>query len=474
MSSAHTVEDSPDMSNVSPSPSNRKGFRFWLVLLALIVSLFLAILESFAVSTALPVISSDLHATQFLWVASAYGLASTALLPLSGGMAEIFGRRPVMLVALVLFCIGSALGGAARNMNMLIAARTIQGAGAGGIFALSQIVLSDMVTLNLNLPLAGLSFVLVLAFVTLPSPPGNIRKKIAMIDFVGNAIIIGSTCACVIALTWGGVVFPWSSPQVLVPLCFVQVPATLVSNRTSLSGYVQIALCSFLIVNLVYYLPVYYQACKGTSPIASGIDLFGITFTTAPISIIVGASVKITKRYRPQICLGWALAMVGLGLLSMTDTNTSRGASIGYQIVTGLGIGMVYSTAYFPVRCSHSARRPALGGAVPQVWAVTIGGLILQNGLQSRLPVAFAAEFANGASIAYTLVPQVHALSQPLKDEVRRAFAESLVTIWRVLIGIAGGGLLVSLAMRGLPLHSQTDEKWALERPGEDGEKSEG
>jgi MFS family permease len=120
-----------------------------------------------AVSTALPVITSDLHGIQFIWVGSAYTLASTAFLPMSGGLAQMFGRRVVMLGALAFFALGSALCGAAPSMQFLIAGRgspdfplrifqefnlptcaAVQGLGSGGIISLSQIILADMVTLR--------------------------------------------------------------------------------------------------------------------------------------------------------------------------------------------------------------------------------------------------------------------------------------------------------------------------------------
>lgn len=77
--------------------------------------------------------------------------------------------------------------------------------------------------------------------------------------------------------------------------------------------------------------------------------MFGFTFTTAPISVFVGASVQATKRYRPQIWVGWCLTTIGIGLLSMVKADTSRPASIGYQIITGTGLGAIYTSVYFPV-----------------------------------------------------------------------------------------------------------------------------
>ncbi|EMD31247.1 hypothetical protein CERSUDRAFT_100593 [Gelatoporia subvermispora B] len=507
-------------------PPRGKGIRFWLILSSLVVSLFLAILESGAIATALPTIVDSLHGTQFLWIPSAYGLTSTALLPLSGGLAEVFGRRPIMLISLFLFAAGSAIGGASQSMNMLIAARAVQGAGAGGIFALSQIILSDLVTLRergtysgvfgltwaaaggvapviggglvtpgnwrwlfyLNVPIAAVSFLLVFFFLDLPIPTGTFQEKMKKIDWLGSGIIIASSCACVLAFTWGGTVYPWTSARVMIPLitglcgivaffvyelCFCPcpiVPLSIVSNRTSLSGYLQVFLCSFINVNLLYYLPIYYQACHSASPTGSGVSIFGLTFTIAPTSILTGLSVGLTKQYRPQLWAGWALTAAGVGLLYTLRADTARGASVGFQAVAGVGVGLVYSTGYFPVLAPLPVAQSALALAfytflrtLAQVWAVAIGGTILQNGLSARLPESFSAHFeSDGASMAYSIIPQIPKLSQPLQDEVRVAYAESISTLWVVLIAVSGLGLLVSLPMNGLPLHDEREPRWEM------------
>jgi MFS family permease len=116
----------PDTTLPDATPPARKGrgTRFWLILVALGCALCLVSIELTGVSTALPAITAALHADDFIWISSAYALASTAILPMSGNIAEIFGRRPAILIALVLFCIGSALAGAARTLAWLIGARS--------------------------------------------------------------------------------------------------------------------------------------------------------------------------------------------------------------------------------------------------------------------------------------------------------------------------------------------------------------
>jgi len=97
-----------------------------------------------------------------------------------------------------------------------------------------------------------------------------------------------------------------------------------------------------------------------------------------------------------------------------------------------------------------------------QVWAVTISGAILQNELQHRLPPGFISQFPSGVAVVYSAIPQIRNLPQPLKDEVQEAFIDSLRVVWNVMAGVCGLGFLSTLLMKGLPLHTSTDEAWAL------------
>ena len=114
-----------DLTFPSPSTGFHKGSAFWLTFIAVLVCSFVSALDLTAVSVALPTITESLHGGgKFVWIGSAYGLSSAAILPLSGRLADAFGRRPVMLASVGLFLLGSALSGASQNMNMLIAARS--------------------------------------------------------------------------------------------------------------------------------------------------------------------------------------------------------------------------------------------------------------------------------------------------------------------------------------------------------------
>ena len=108
---------------------SRKPFSFWMIILALACACFLSALDLTAVTTALPTISHDLKSENFSWVGSSYALSSTAFLPVFGGLAQTFGRKPPLMACIVIFAIGSAVCGSAHNIGALLSGRTIQGIG---------------------------------------------------------------------------------------------------------------------------------------------------------------------------------------------------------------------------------------------------------------------------------------------------------------------------------------------------------
>lgn len=158
--SPKTLNDSvhaPSLHEAEPAdaepamPKQGKPFKFWMVFVALCFSCFLAALDLTAVSTTLPDIAETFQSEDYSWIGSAYALTSTAFVPWTGGLAKIFGRRPVMLAGLLLFALGSALAGAAQTMAMAIAGRAVQGVGGGAILTMvsqcpPQLLVSGMFT----------------------------------------------------------------------------------------------------------------------------------------------------------------------------------------------------------------------------------------------------------------------------------------------------------------------------------------
>lgn len=140
----------------------------------------------------------------------------------------------------------------------------------------------------------------------------------------------------------------------------------LMASRTAFSGYVQNFLmgvvlaalsCTFSLKSppindqprVSDWLPVFFQACKDAGPTASGVDGFGLSYSISPTSVIAGLVIQKTSKYRQPMWFGWALMMLGTGLLGTLDVDSSRASSYGYQVLIGVGIGIIYVAAYFPV-----------------------------------------------------------------------------------------------------------------------------
>ncbi|TCD69560.1 hypothetical protein EIP91_007184 [Steccherinum ochraceum] len=513
-------------------PGANKGSAFWLSYIAILVATLLSALDLTGVSTALPTITAELNgAENFVWVGSAYALSATAILPLSGGLANIFGRKPIVLICIAFFAVGSALAGAAQNMNMLIAARTVQGIGGGGILNLTEVIISDLVPLAerglyqgilalvwafasgigppiggalaqkaswrwlfyINLPLCGVAFALVVFFLRVRSPKGSIWMKLKRVDWIGNLIVVAGTTLAVTGLTFAGVRFPWDSAQVLAPLIiglalivvFVvyeakvpdepTIPWEVLSNQTTISGYVSTFTHGLVSIAVVYYLPVYFQACLGDGPIRSGISMFPTALIISPFAMLAGMSTQVLGKYRPANIAGWVFLTAGLGVLSLLKADSNTGQWVGYQIIAAAGQGLLYPATVFPILAplpvEHTASALAFFAFVrsfAQTWGITISSTVLQNELKKKLPEQFVNQFPQGLEIAYAAIPVIKNLEEPLRTEVRVAFAQSMSIIWKTMIGISGLGLLSLLFLKEIKMVTHTDATYGLsdgERP---------
>ncbi|KZO94653.1 MFS general substrate transporter [Calocera viscosa TUFC12733] len=512
-----------------PPPGGfKKDLGFWIIVVCLGLCIWLAALDLTAVATALPTIVSDLPgATSFVWIGSAFTLASTAVLPLSGNLAQIFGRQATLEGFIVLFAIGSAVTGAARTMTMAIAGRTVQGLGGGGIIALADIIIADLVPLRergmyeailavvwavasavgppiggalaqsgnwrwlfwMNLPACAGSAGLVWWFLKLKRPAGSWRRKLKRVDWIGNAIVIGAATSTVIALVEGGIDHPWDSYQIVVPLVIGligivvflvyeaffavgerMVPLSLLTNRTTLSGFAGTFVHGLVSLLFVYYAPVYFQSAMLASPVRSSVQSLPGAFTIAPCAILTGVAVTVTGHYVAPNIGAWMISIVGFGLMSTLTKSSSTAEWVLYQMLTSVGMGILWIGVEFPILAPLPSSKNAHALAflnflrtAANTFGVTIGAAVLQNELHRTLPAAFSERLPEGIDIAYAAIPQIPSLPQPLQDEVRDAFAASLSTLWKVTAGLCGLGLLTSLGMKQLSLNAHVDEDWGRE-----------
>ncbi|KAI0368428.1 iron permease [Pilatotrama ljubarskyi] len=503
-----------------------EGSLFWLTFVALLVSIFLTALDLTAVPTALPTIADDLNGgDKFVWIGSAYSLSSAAILLLSGRLADIFGRKPVLLASIALFAVGSAIAGASQSINMLIAARVIQGVAGGSTLNVSEIVISDLVPLAergiyqgmivlayavasgigpvigaslaqnaswrwlfyINLPLTALAFALVTIFLRLRAPRASIWYKLSQVDWIGNMLMATGSTLALLGLTWGGIQYPWNSAHVFAPLVigFVlmgaffiyefyvpaepTLPLEVIANRTSVAAYLATFIHGITSITAIYYLPTFFQACFGASPLRSSVQTLPTALVIPSFSLFCGFLVKAMHKYRPVNVVGWIISIIGFGLLSLLRADSSGPQWIGFQFLMSAGTGVIYASTIFaalaPLPVSRNAA--ALGffmfcRTFAQTWGITISGTILQNQLKSRLPWAFTAQFPSGVEIAYAIIPVIGDLDEPLQTEVREAFAESMSVIWKSMVGICGAGTLTLFLLKEVPMVRHTDETYGL------------
>ncbi|KZP26300.1 iron permease [Athelia psychrophila] len=514
------------------------SLNFWLVICANLSCDFLSAFDLSVLSTALPTIVHDLNGTDFIWAATAYTLAGTAATPLVGGLSTVFGRKPILLLALLFFAIGAAVCGSAQNMRMLVLGRVIQGFGGGLCESSVEVVYNDLIPVSergrftglmasvwalafavgpiiggaaaeagawrwiffLNLPICAIAATTVFFFLKVRTPTEPFGPGIMHMDWLGVALVVGSSGCIILAFTWAGVPYGWSSPQVVIPLVlgfvgiiafgFVEkfyskeptVPWKVIGNRTSISGYLGTFFHGICSICVIYYLPVYFQAAKGSDTLQSSVNMLSITLLVAPVAIVTGVSVEILNRYRPQNRIGWVLIVLAFGLFTLLDAHSHRGLYVGVQAVMGLGLGTMWVTPQFAVLSPLPESNNAYANSFwlftryfANSWGVAIGGCVLQNQLRARLPVAFTSSLPAGTQLAYAAIPKINALPEALRNEVRRAFAESMRTIWYVMLGVAILGLGSTALMREVAMKNTIDAQWGLQDGHEtDAEKTVG
>jgi EmrB/QacA subfamily drug resistance transporter len=429
------------------------GYRFSIgrilaIYSGLMIALLLAALDQTIVATALPKVVSELGGiTQYSWVFTAYMLGSTVTVPLYGKLGDAHGRKPLFIVAISIFLVGSALCGAAQNMVQLVIFRAIQGVGAGGLFPLTLAMVGMIVPprdrgryqgligsvfaaasiagpliggfivdnaswrwiFYVNLPVGGVAMAVILATM----PTRAVRHEHS-IDWLGAGILAIGTSALLLALVWGGRDYPWGSGEVVGALVASAVllaafavverrarepilPFELLRNRTVASSVACMGLVGAAMFGTISFVPLFVQGVIGTSATSSGIVLTPLMLGAVTTSFLSGQLVSRTGRYRPNTLIGPLVLALGELLLWRMGVNTTNAEAARNMVIAGVGLGMMMQIFVLSVQNSVPRRQMGSATALTQFSrsiGATLGVALMGVIVNQRLPANVRQEGA--------------------------------------------------------------------------------
>nr|KMM68572.1 drug resistance transporter [Coccidioides posadasii RMSCC 3488] len=479
--------------------------RSWLVFMTLATLTLMVALDGTSISVALPIIASKLHGTaiEAFWSGTSFLLCSTVFQPTFASLSNIFGRKPLILTAIAFFLAGSLVAGLAQNFTHMLVGRSIQGVGGGGLIALSEIIVTDLVPLRLrgqyfgilsamwsvgsvtgpilgggfsqdvswrwifyiNFPFIGFGIVFVILFLKLNFLPSSLMSKLRRIDYVGSIIFIGSATSFLIPVTWGGVMYPWDSWRTLVPLIvgavgliafFVyetyfaaepMIPITIFATRTAILTYIETVLHGLVL-------------CQGVLPNHRRRQLIPPILHRGSLRRYRWHSRYQNRPLRWAIWIGFFFATLGTGLFCVLDVHTSIAGWIFLTLPAGLGLASALS-GHMSIAVAMFSFFRAFGQAI----GVAIGGVIFQNQMHENLLrypdlAPLAGAYSKDAA---GLVQIVRAMPAGMeKDNLKEAYTDSLRIVYAVctaLIGVAG---VLSLFTESYDLNKGIDSEQTI------------
>jgi EmrB/QacA subfamily drug resistance transporter len=495
-------------------------------LIGLMLGMFVAILSSSVVSSSLPKIIADLNGSQasYTWVVTATLLAMTVSTPIWGKLADLFSRKLLVQLSLILVVVGSGLAGLAHSTEMLIGFRVVQGLAAGGLTALSTVVISDLISprergrymgvlggvmsvgmvggpllggvitdtswlgwrwnFYVAVPFAVLAIIVLQKTLHLPKLP----RRAVRIDYLGATLIAAGVSLLLIWVTLAGQKYAWASWQtaamvvgglvllavaVAVELRTAEpiIPMRLFRNRTVVLAIIASVTVGVAMFGTSVFLSQYMQIARDKTPTESGLLTLPMVLGSLVASIMVGQIISKTGRWKRWMVLGGALTIAGIALMGTIGSHTSFVLLSVYMAVLGLGVGMTMQNLVLVVQNSISVRD--MGAATATVgFFRSMGGAMGVSALGALLGNRTATLIAEGLArlgiptpggSGGHAIPNMATLPGPVRAVVEDAFGQGVAELFLAAIPLAVISLVAILLLKEVPLGTKTGVELARE-----------
>jgi len=447
---------SKEMSNENINEKHKEHTHreIMIIMGGLMTGLLLAALDQTIVSTALKNIVEEFNGlNHYTWVVTAYLLTSTAATPLYGKISDLYGRRPVFQFAIVIFLLGSILAGASQNMTQLIATRALQGLGAGGLMALTFVIIGDIVPprdrgkyqgyfgavwglssvagpllggyfsdhpqilgitgwrwiFYINVPFALASLVVTSIVLHIPK-----IKREHSIDYLGALLLVGSVVPILLTLSVYGPENGWADARtiifliigLIVAVLFILqekrakepiLPLHLFNNHTFNVTSILGAVIGAGMFGAIVMIPLYLQVVKGYSASDAGIKLIPLMLGILTMSIYSGKSISKHGHYKRFPVAGTSIMTIGLILMTQLKVDTPYWQVALYAVLVGMGLGLSMQTIVIALQNSVEMRDMGVATSsntffrsLGAVFGTALVGSILTNRLAHYMQSGFA------------------------------------------------------------------------------------
>ncbi|KOX07713.1 MDR family MFS transporter [Micromonospora profundi] len=485
----------------------------------LLLVLFVAMLSSTVVSTALPKIIGALNGsqTQYTWVVTATLLTATATTPIWGKLADLFNKKVLIQVAIVVFLLGSVIAGFSQTAGQLIAARAFQGIGVGGLQALVQVAIAAMIPPRergryngylggvmavatvggpllgglivdtswlgwrwcffVGVPVAAVALILLQATLHLPTA----RRENVKIDYLGAGLIAAGVSVLLIWISFVDGSFAWVSWQtaamvggavILLALAvWVEsrasepvVPLDIVRQHTTALAILGSLAVGMAMFGGAVFLGQYFQIGRGYSPTEAGLLTIPMMAGVLLSSIIAGRLITKSGKIKPYIVAGSITLVAGFALLGTVDHETSLVLVGVAMFIVGTGVGMTMQNLVLAVQNTVSLKDigaasssvaffRSLGGTI----GVSVLGAILARRVNDQITHDLAAAGIPTSGNDGNSNLNITALPEGVQEIVRAAYGDATGHIFLISAAIAVVGVIAALLLRPVTLRTSLD-----------------